>query len=121
MRRLAVTALALPAVILASTAIAHPLPRAATPAPNAVLTASPPAIIITFSEGLVPAFSGLELKDAAGKALALGPASVNPQDKKQLVAPVTAPLGTGTYSVYWHAVGDDTHHVSGHYSFEVKR
>lgn len=120
MRRLALSAVAAAAVFLASTATAHPLPRAAAPAPNAVLAASPHEIRITFSEGLVPAFSGLELKDASGKTAALGPASVSPQDRTQLAAPVTAPLGPGAYTVNWHAVGDDTHHVSGHYSFQVK-
>lgn len=121
MQRLPLSSLATAAALMASTAIAHPLPRAASPAPNAILTASPPEIRITFSEGLVPVFSGLELKDASGRVLGLGPASVGPADKKQLAARITAPLGAGTYTVYWHAVGDDTHHVAGHYSFAVKR
>ena len=43
----------------ASVAAAHPRPVAATPAPNAVLKAPPAEIRITFSEGLVPAFSSL--------------------------------------------------------------
>jgi methionine-rich copper-binding protein CopC len=107
-------------VAMAPLAVAHPLPRAATPAPNATLSASPPNISITFSEGLVPAFSGLALKDASGKAVALGPSAVDPRDNKTLAAPVKATLAPGTYEVDWHAVGDDTHHVSGHYSFDVK-
>jgi len=107
-------------VAMASLAGAHPLPRAATPAPNATLSASPPQISITFSEGLVPAFSGLVLKDAGGKAVALGPSKVDPKDKKTLTAAVLSALAPGTYEVDWHAVGDDTHHVSGHYSFDVK-
>ena len=107
-------------VATASLAAAHPLPLATSPAPGAVLTASPTEIRIAFSEGLVPAFSGLELKDAAGKALVLGPSTVGPKDKKMMAAPVKGQLGAGTYTVFWHAVGDDTHHVSGHYSFDVK-
>lgn len=103
-----------------SAAIAHPLPRAASPAPNAILSKSPAEIRITFSEGLVAAFSGLELKDLAGHAMALGPSIVDPQDHKQLTAPIKAPLPPGTYTASWHAVGDDTHHVSGHYSFQVR-
>lgn len=107
-------------VATASPAAAHPLPRAASPAPNATLSASPPEIRITFSEGLVAAFSGLTLKDASGKAMALGPSTVDPKDKKTLAAAVKATLAPGAYEVDWHAVGDDTHHVSGHYSFAVK-
>jgi copper resistance protein C len=103
-----------------SVAFAHPLPRAASPMPNATLTSSPQEIRITFSEPLVAAFSGLELKDGAGAAVAVGAASVDPGDHKQLAAPVTAPLTPGTYTVSWHAVGEDTHHVSGLYRFVVK-
>ena len=58
---------------------------------------------------------------ASGKALALGPAALDPKDPKTLSAPVKATLGAGVYTVSWHAVGDDTHHVAGHYSFQVKR
>lgn len=105
---------------LAPAAVAHPLPRAAVPAPNAALAASPPEIRITFSEGLVAAFSGLELKDAAGKDVPLGRAAVDPKDNKQLAALLTVRLAPGIYTVSWHAVGDDTHHVAGHYSFQVK-
>ena len=120
MKHLASIVLAVVAAATASAAIAHPLPRAASPAPNAALSKSPPEIRITFSEGLVQAFSGLELKDSAGHAVALGASVVDPQDHKQLAAPIKAPLAPGTYTANWHAVGDDTHHVSGHYSFQVR-
>ena len=45
---------------------------------------------------------------------------VDPHDHKQLAAPIKTPLAPGTYTASWRAVGDDTHHVSGHYSFQVK-
>jgi methionine-rich copper-binding protein CopC len=106
--------------LTAAPAFAHPLPKAASPAPNAVLAASPAEIRITFSEGLVLPFSGLEVADQAGHKADLGPPTLAPGDARQLVAPVRATLGPGVYLVTWHAVGDDTHHVSGHYSFEVK-
>ena len=105
---------------LATAAGAHPLPKAASPAPNAVLATTPAEIRVTFSEGLVAAFSGLELDDASGKVAETGPASVNPDNAKELIVPVVANLTAGTYTVKWHAVGTDTHHVAGHYSFQVK-
>jgi len=108
------------ALAAAPAADAHPLLRAASPAANAVLTSSPPEIRITFSEGLVPAFSGIELKDAAGKSVAIGPAALDRKDKKTLAARVKVRLGAGTYTVNWRAVGDDTHHVAGHYAFQMK-
>jgi len=103
-----------------SVANAHPLPKSATPKPNAVLTTSPTEIRIGFSEGLVAAFSGLEVDDESGAAAETGEATVNPQDDKELVVPIKVKLAPGTYTVKWHAVGTDTHHVSGHYSFQVK-
>jgi methionine-rich copper-binding protein CopC len=104
----------------ASASFAHPLPKDAAPAPNAVLAASPREIRVTFSEALVPAFSGLGLADAAGKSVALGPATVDRYDSRVLAAPLKAQLAPGVYTVSWHAVGADTHHVAGHYSFQVK-
>jgi len=104
-----------------SVANAHPVPKTATPAPNAVLATSPSEIRIGFSEALVIAFTGLEVDDASGKAVETGDAALDPADDKELVVPVKAKLAGGTYTVKWHAVGDDTHHVSGHYSFQVKQ
>jgi len=74
-----------------------------------------------FSEGFVPAFSGLELRDPSGRDVPLGPAIAGPTDRKQLAAPVKTRLAPGVYTVNWHAVGDDSHHVAGHYSFQIKR
>jgi copper resistance protein C len=105
---------------LGSGALAHPLPKTANPKPNAVLTVSPSEIRIGFSEGVVLAFTGLEVDNQSGKAMATGAATLNPKDAKELVVPLTAKLDAGTYVVKWHAVGDDTHHVTGHYSFQVK-
>lgn len=118
-----ITAASIAAVLAAALAFAadaHPRPRAASPAPNAVLTSSPTEIRITFSEGLVAAFSGIELKSPIGAPVAVGAAGVDPKDRKTLVAPVKARLGAGTYTVNWRAVGDDTHHVAGHYAFQMK-
>lgn len=105
---------------IATAAMAHPAPKTATPKPNAVLTTSPTEIRIGFSESLVAAFSGLEVDDANGKAVATGEASLNPQDDKELIVPIRAKLAPGSYTVKWHAVGSDTHHVTGHYTFQVK-
>lgn len=109
------------AVIFASTAaMGHPVPKTASPAPKAVLATSPTEIRIRFSEKLVAPFSGLELKASNGHIVATGPATLNPNDDKELVAAIKAALAPGLYTVHWHAVGGDTHRVKGHYSFQVK-
>lgn len=111
---------ALLAFAVSTIATAHPLPRSAAPAPNAVLASSPAEIRIGFSEPLVGAFSGLSVADQAGRPAAVGPSRVAADDPKALVAAVRTPLGPGAYTVSWHAVAADTHHVQGHYSFQVK-
>jgi methionine-rich copper-binding protein CopC len=99
---------------------AHPQPKTASPKPNAVLTDSPADIRIGFSEGLEVVFSGLEVDDPSGKPVASGPASLDPNDNKKLIVPLQTKLTPGLYTVKWHAVGTDTHHVTGHYSFQIK-
>jgi len=106
------------AILYNSAAFAHPEMRSAEPAAGAV-TASPAQIKITFNENVLPQFSGVEVKDQAGKTMAIGKAAVNPADRKQLVVPVNEPLPPGDYKVEWHAVSDDTHRVKGSYSFSV--
>jgi len=99
---------------------AHPLPKTVTPKPNAVLSKSPREIRIGFSEGLVGVFSGMEIRDKSGKAVSTGTAVLDPNDSSQLILPLTFKLVPGTYTVKWHAVGDDTHRVAGQYNFQLK-
>lgn len=101
-------------------ACAHPLPKTATPKPNSLLATSPTEIRISFSEGLVAAFSGMEVDAQNGTPVVTGDATLNPNDDRELIVAIKVKLVPGSYTVKWHAVGDDTHHVSGHYSFQVK-
>jgi methionine-rich copper-binding protein CopC len=82
---------------------------------------APKEIKLNFSEGVIAKFSGLELKDEAGKTIITGVPVNNPGDRKQLVIPLPAPLTAGRYMVTWHAVSQDTHRVKGEYSFRVDR
>jgi methionine-rich copper-binding protein CopC len=100
---------------------AHPELQSAEPAAGAAVTTSPTQIRITFNENVIPQFSGVEVKDQAGKMIATGKAATDPTNKKQLVVPVQEPLPAGDYKVEWHAVSDDTHRVTGSYSFSVAR
>jgi methionine-rich copper-binding protein CopC len=74
-----------------------------------------------FNENVLPQFSGVELQDQTGKAVATGKATTDPKNKKLLVVPVKEELAPGDYKVEWHAVSDDTHRVKGSYSFSVVR
>ena len=107
------------ASLLSSAAFAHPELRSAEPAAGASAAISPKQIKITFTEAVIPQFSGVEVKDQAGNAIATGKATVDPSNRKQLVVPVNEPLPPGDYKVEWHAVSEDTHRVKGSYSFSV--
>jgi copper resistance protein C len=107
--------------LFSSAANAHPELQSAEPAAGAAMTTSPAQIRITFNENLIAKFSGIELKDQTGKMIPTGNAATDLANKKQLVVPVPEPLPPGDYKVEWHAVSDDTHRVTGSYSFSVAR
>jgi methionine-rich copper-binding protein CopC len=113
------TALILMAVTLSTgVAYAHPQLQSADPAPGKA-SAPPQQLKILFNESVLPQFSGVELTDQAGKAVATGKATTDPANKKLMIVPVMDKLVPGEYRVEWHAVSEDTHRVKGSYSFSV--
>jgi methionine-rich copper-binding protein CopC len=106
------------AIFSGGAAVAHPQLQTSEPAAGAA-TAPPKEIRITFSESVIPQFSGIEIKDKAGRKIATGKSTVDPADKKRLVVPVKEDMTPGDYKVEWHAVSDDTHRIKGTYSFSV--
>lgn len=113
-------ALALLAPSLVSTAAAHALFKKASPPPGGVVSASPSEIRITFSEGVEPRFSVLALTTQTGAAAPLGKPTVDPNDDKTLVAPVSEPLKPGAYTVHWRVVATDTHKTQGSFQFTIR-
>jgi copper resistance protein C len=119
-KNISVSLLALAAAtLITASANAHPTLISASPAADLASVESPREIKLNFSEGVVVKFSGLELKDQGGNAIATGAVVTNGKDKKQLVVPLPTPLTVGRYTVNWHAVSEDTHRVQGQYSFTV--
>ena len=110
------------AVLLTATsgrmAWGHPVLEASDPGQGATVS-SPTEVRLTFTENLIARFSGLTIKDQSGRAIGTASPSVDPNDKRQLIVPISTPLPPGAYDVDWHAVGADTHRVTGHFSFRV--
>ncbi len=106
------------AMLVSSTALAHPEFQSAEP-PAGKVSAAPKQIRILFNESVIPQFSGIELKDPSGKKITTGKATVDPSNKKMMIVPLKDPLAPGDYRVEWYAVSDDTHKVKGSYSFGV--
>jgi len=99
-------------------ALAHAFLSQAVPPVDGTVASSPKEIRLTFSEGVEPRFSGIELATSDGRAIATAPATPEPGDTKQLVL-VLPPLAPGRYKVSWHVVSVDTHRTEGAYSFAV--
>jgi methionine-rich copper-binding protein CopC len=106
--------------LIAGSAQAHAHLVSAVPAPGAEVKSAPTQLDLHFSEGVLAALSGAAVKDAAGHAVALGPASIAANDRKRMVLPIKAPLSSGVYTVSWRAVAADTHRSAGQYSFTVR-
>ena len=106
---------------LGSAAYAHPAMRSAIPAANGTISPALKEIRLSFSEAVVPAFSGAKLTDRAGQVIPTGTARVDAKNKKELVLPLKRTLTEGKYQLAWYAVAGDTHRVKGSYAFTVKR
>lgn len=113
------------ALFAAAPAAAHPKLLGATPA-DASAVAPTSKVTLRFSECIAPAFSGLtvsmvSMNGRAHPPAAMPVASVVPgRDGKSLSATLKEPLPPGGYRVDWHAVGADTHRVTGSLSFTVR-
>ena len=99
---------------------AHAFLDHAVPAVGSTVAAAPARIEMFFTQDLEPAFTGATLADAAGQAVATGPAAVDPANKTALVLAVPT-LPPGHYKVRWHAVSVDTHRTEGSFGFDIRR
>ena len=115
-----VIAAAISCAVIATSAQAHPKLTSTNPAAGAVVAESPKELRLTFNEGLIAKFSGIELKSEKAENIQTGAAVAGPADIKQLIIPLPTALPDGLYSVKWHAVSEDTHKIDGTYSFTVK-
>ena len=88
------------AVLLTATsgrmAWGHPVLEASDPGQGATVS-SPKEVRLTFIENLIARFSGLTIKDQSGRAIGTASPSVDPNDKRQLIVPISTPLPPGAY------------------------
>ncbi len=104
---------------LAGPAFAHAHLRSAEPAVDSTVAAPPPDVTITYSEGIEPRFSTIEVQNAAGKRVDKDDAHLAPKDNKVFSVSLPA-LPPGTYKVIWHATAVDTHKTEGTFGFTIK-
>jgi methionine-rich copper-binding protein CopC len=100
-----------------SPAFAHARLVQSSPAADAAV-AAPRTIKLTFSEKIVPAFSGLKL--SMGDGMTVSTSTSLSDDGKTLTARPTSPFMAGKWTVSWHATAaNDGHKTEGTFNFTV--
>lgn len=107
-------------LLIGGPAGAHAFLRQAVPPVGGIVSSAPAEIRLTFTEGVEPAFSRIELTTPEGKPIKTGPATVDPRDNTQLILQLPR-LAPGRYRVKWRVVSVDTHPTEGDYVFEIRR
>jgi len=101
----------------AGPAAAHARLVSATPAPDSSVAATR-TLSLTFSESMVPAFSGFDVVNATGDKIAV---STNvAEDGKTLTGALARPLTAGAYRIDWRIASSDGHRMTGSYAFSVR-
>ncbi len=113
-------AILLAGALLSQQALAHAHLKTQTPAASSTVSAAPDKLTLEFTEGVEPAFSGVELALADNTAVATGKPQIDGAANTRLIVPLAAPLAAGRYQVKWHVVSVDGHKTHGAYVFTVK-
>ena len=102
-------------VLAPAAALAHAHLDHANPPVGGTVQAAPHDVTIWFTQNLEPAFSTVEVTDAAGARVDEGKPEIGGNTMKVALKAVSA----GTYHVHWHAVSVDTHTTQGDFNFTV--
>jgi methionine-rich copper-binding protein CopC len=112
--------LPLAAFLLATSgpALAHGFLDSADPAVGSTVATAPKAVTLSFTQGIEPSFSTIEVDDSSGARVDLNDPHTAPNDNSVLSVTLK-PLGPGDYKVTWHVTAIDTHKTQGHFVFTV--
>lgn len=102
-----------------SHASAHAFLDRAVPSVGGTVSGSPGEVRIFFTQGIVPAFSGVQIVSEAGTPIPTARLAVNPSDNAVVTVRIGRRLPPGTYTVIWHVVSVDTHPTQGSFHFTV--
>src|ERR1700719_1430019 len=94
---------------------AHAMLASASPPVGGSVGAAPRQITLSFTQGLEPAFSSVQVTDSKGARVDAGKAQVS---GSTMTVGLKA-LSPGTYRVHWHVLSVDTHKTEGSFSFRV--
>jgi copper resistance protein C len=94
---------------------AHAMLASASPSVGGSVGAAPRQVTLSFTQGLEPSFSSVQVTDSKGARVDLG----KPQISGSTMSVGLKSLGPGTYRVNWHVLSVDTHKTQGSFSFHV--
>jgi methionine-rich copper-binding protein CopC len=118
MLRSITAALAAVFMFLPVAAFAHAHLDHANPAVGSTVAQPPTEVSLWFTEALEAKFSTIEVRDAQGRPVQAGPATLARGNTAQLRVPIKA-LPPGTYKVIWRVLSVDTHRTQGDFTFRV--
>lgn len=96
-------------------AFAHAILLRTEPLDGAILTTSPSAVHIWFSESVQPFADGISVVGPSGQHVEQGKVAVNGAELRIAVDA----NASGTYTVRWRVIADDTHPTRGAFAFSV--
>lgn len=115
MRIPAFAAFVLFALTLNGGAHAHAMLSSASPPVGGSVGAAPRQVTLSFTEGLEPSFSSVQVTDSKGARVDTGKAQV----RGNTMSVGLKALSPGAYQVHWHVLSVDTHKTQGSFSFRV--
>jgi len=119
MKRILILTALLTAASFSQPAQAHAFLDHAVPAVGSTVATAPSQVLMFFTQDLEPAFTAATIADAGGQPIATAAATVDPQNKAELVLNLPK-LAPGHYKVSWHALSVDTHRTEGSFGFDIQ-
>ncbi len=112
------TVIAAALIVTPAAAYAHAFLDSAQPRVGSTIPAPPPEVLLTFTQGVEPDFSRIEVQDASGTRVDDGAAHTAAGDPAKFAVPLKK-LSAGIYTVIWHVTSVDTHKTQGKFQFTV--
>lgn len=117
-RRIAILAAGIGALVVPSVASAHAVLIGTTPRNDQIVQLSPARVIVRFNEAVEGKFGSIRVYNGAAQRVDTG-ASERPSDRSVAVR-LRPKLSRGTYTVTWRVVSADSHPVEGAFVFHVQ-
>jgi methionine-rich copper-binding protein CopC len=102
----------------ATAAFAHAFLDHATPGVGMTVSGSPSELTLSFTQGVVVAFSSVTVSGGGGAVPASKPVN-DPSNQQIIHVRLGHALKPGSYTVTWHVLSVDTHRTEGSYHFTV--